>query len=189
MPDNDRHDSSTTPWSLFHPPQKKQTNAHNSLTADIIERQGVPLDTALALLRRFLPPTATLVGQNIGKDVEWLGLREGVDFAAMVDLTGLYRVWNEQFRSFSVWGQDHLASVLLGWPPNGPHDAVTDAVKSMRLFSLHGRLRADAAGLARAAAALLASTPEPSFAKQNPSFEGVCMGNRKTCTCGAPFLG
>jgi len=36
---------------------------------------------------------------------------------------------------------------------------------------------------------LLAMPPEPSFAKQNPSYEGVCMGNRKTCTCGAPFLG
>ena len=91
----------------------------------------------------------------------------------------------------SVWGQDHLAAVLLAWPPAGPHDAVTDAVKSMRLFNLHGRLRAEPGGAAwaRAAAALLASTPEPSFAKQNPSFEGVCMGNRKTCTCGAPFLG
>ena len=31
-------------------------------------------------------------------------------------------------------------------------------------------------------------TPAPSFAKRNPSFEGVCMGNRKTCTCGAAFF-
>ena len=37
--------------------------------------------------------------------------------------------------------------------------------------------------------ALLATQPEPSFARKNPSFEGVCMGNRKTCTCGAPFFG
>lgn len=36
---------------------------------------------------------------------------------------------------------------------------------------------------------LLATQPEPSFARKNPSFEGVCMGNRKTCTCGAPFFG
>jgi hypothetical protein len=26
------------------------------------------------------------VGQNIGKDVEWLKLREGEDFASMIDL-------------------------------------------------------------------------------------------------------
>ena len=37
--------------------------------------------------------------------------------------------------------------------------------------------------------ALLAAEPEPSFAKRNPVFDGVCMGNRKACKCGAPFLG
>ena len=37
--------------------------------------------------------------------------------------------------------------------------------------------------------ALLAAEPTESFAKRNPTFEGVCMGNRKTCRCGAPFLG
>ena len=31
--------------------------------------------------------------------------------------------------------------------------------------------------------------PEPSFAKKFPIYDGVCMGNRKSCTCGAPFLG
>jgi hypothetical protein len=36
---------------------------------------------------------------------------------------------------------------------------------------------------------VLAVEPQPSFAKKNPSFEGVCMGNRRTCTCGAPFFG
>ncbi len=37
--------------------------------------------------------------------------------------------------------------------------------------------------------ALLAAKVEPSFAKRNPEFEGVCMGNRKNCVCGAPFFG
>ena len=35
----------------------------------------------------FEEANAVLVGQNIGKDVEWLGLREGLDFGSMVDLT------------------------------------------------------------------------------------------------------
>ena len=46
-----------------------------------------------------------------------------------------------------------------------------------------------APALEHAKALLLQTPPEPSFAKKNPSFEGCCMGNRKTCTCGAPFLG
>ena len=158
------------------------------LTADVVATRGVPLDAALALLRSVLPRDATLVGQNIGQDVAWLGLKERVDFGGLIDLTGLFRVWNPRFSSYSVWGQDHLASVLLGWPTS-QHDAATDAVKSIRLFNLHTAMTADPGARAQAEAALLASSPEPSFAKRHPSFEGVCMGNRKTCTCGAPFFG
>lgn len=36
---------------------------------------------------------------------------------------------------------------------------------------------------------LLSTPPPPSFAKRYPIFEGCCMGNRKTCMCGAPFFG
>ena len=64
-----------------------------------------------------------------------------------------------------------------------------DAIKSIRLFKLHQQLQAAPARWEAAQQALLAAPPQPSFARQNPSFEGVCMGNRKTCTCGAAFLG
>lgn len=43
--------------------------------------------------------------------------------------------------------------------------------------------------LAAAQESLLNSKITPSFASQNPTFEGCCMGNRKTCKCGDPFLG
>ena len=64
-----------------------------------------------------------------------------------------------------------------------------DALKSIRLFKLYQSLQADQQQWQAAKHALLATPPAPSFARQNPSFEGVCMGNRKTCTCGAAFLG
>ena len=36
---------------------------------------------------------------------------------------------------------------------------------------------------------LLLSAPKaPSFAVQNPTYDGVCQGNRKTCKCGQPFF-
>ncbi len=42
-----------------------------------------------------------------------------------MDLAGLYRVWNARYNSYSVFGQDHLAKVLLGWDAQaGGHDAV-----------------------------------------------------------------
>ncbi|KAK9820244.1 hypothetical protein WJX72_007936 [[Myrmecia] bisecta] len=160
------------------------------LTREIVESKGMSLGEAVQVLRQYLPRQGILVGQNIGKDVEWLQLKEGQDFQAMQDLTGLYRVWNPKYKTWSVFSQDHLARVLLGWDTNGAsHDAVGDAIKSMRLFTLYNQLQAHPESWKQAQEALLATEPEPSFAKRNPTFEGVCMGNRKTCQCGAPFLG
>ena len=49
---------------------------------------------------------------------------EGQAFQSMMDLAGLYRVWNPKYKSYSVFGQDHLAQVLLGWDISSGHDAV-----------------------------------------------------------------
>ena len=60
-----------------------------------------------------------------------------------MDLTGVYRVWNPRFKSWSVFSQDHLARVLLDWGPDAAgHDAVKDALKSVRLFNLYSQLQA-----------------------------------------------
>lgn len=159
------------------------------LTSEVLEQHGRPLSEALATLRSCLPKCATLVGQNIRQDVEWLGLREGVDFKAMIDLAGLYRIWNEVHKSWSVFGQDHLAKVLLGWDTGtANHDAVTDAIKSMRLYNYYLQMQSDPQGWSAAQRACLETPVQPSFSRRNPSFESVCMGNRKTCTCGAPFF-
>jgi RNA exonuclease 4 len=90
-----------------------------------------------------------------------------------------------------VFGQDHVAKVLLGWetgPGAGSHDAVKDAIKSMRLFNYYHQLQATPGAWEGAQRVLMDTQPEPSFARLNPVYEGVCMGNRKTCSCGAPFF-
>ncbi len=154
----------------------------------------------MRILRQYLPQSSILVGQNIGKDVDWLQLKEGKDYQvqpnpfevslcvsflsccglnfrlcirslsdltysaclgnirhghdnnlktlawaqSLVDLTGIYRVWNTKYNTWSVFGQDHLAKVLLGWKTeNSSHDAVGDAVKSIRLFNLYKSLQSD----------------------------------------------
>ena len=84
------------------------------LSAELLAQHGVPLAQALATLRAALPRDAVLVGQNIGADVKWLGLREGEDFRGLLDLQGLWRVFNTQYNSWSVFNQEHLARVLLG---------------------------------------------------------------------------
>ncbi len=109
----------------------------------------------------------------------------------------MYRCWNPKYNSWSVFGQDHVAKVLMGWetvhgadgqPGAGSHDAVRDAVKSMRLFNHFNQMQANPGAWEAAQQALMAKAPEPSFARIHPSYEGVCMGNRKTCSCGAAFF-
>ena len=95
-----------------------------------------------------MPKNAILVGQNIGKDVEWLGLKEGEDFAAMIDLAALLRVWNERYGSFTYFGLAHAAKCWLGVREEEMHNAVTDAQRSVRLFNLYVRLQHSPAELA-----------------------------------------
>jgi RNA exonuclease 4 len=157
------------------------------ITQELLLERGVPLDKALSTLRAALPKDATLVGQSIGTDVAWLGLREGVDFAGLIDLAGLFRTWNATYKSWSVFGQEHLGRVLLQDAGDGTeaHNALSDAVKSMRLFRHKSALTDE--GWASAQQALLSTQPNLSFARRFPTYDGVCMGNRKTCACGAPF--
>ncbi|CAG9460906.1 unnamed protein product [Pedinophyceae sp. YPF-701] len=158
------------------------------LTRKVIETYGISLEEALAQLRQELPKDAVLVGWGIMQDVKWLGLKEGQDFKSMMDLQGLYRVWNPQYGSYTLFSQDHAAQHLLGWPGNQAHDAVGDAVKSIRLYNCYKYFESNPDEWEAAQAVLLQREPHPSFAKQHPTYEGVCMGNRKTCKCGAPFF-
>jgi len=179
------------------PPEGKKVHSYltplTGITEDVLSAHGVPLEEALQHVRAALPPHAVLVGQNIAKDVEWLRLEEGKDFTSLMDLAGLWRVWNPQYKSWSVFSQDHLVRTLLGSDVGEQHNAALDALKSIRLFNYFHYLQSEQGGgeaaLDAAKQKLLESPPEPSFAKKNPSWEGVCMGNRKTCTCGAPFFG
>ena len=99
-------------------------NCSRRLSKEILDTHGIPLQQAIGILRQYLPPQAILVGQNIAKDVEWLGLQEGRDFQQLLDLTGLDRIWNPKYNSFTVFGQDHLAKTLLNWDTTVSHDAV-----------------------------------------------------------------
>ena len=88
------------------------------------------------------------------------------------------------------FSQDHYAGVWLGNARTeaDAHDAVADAILSMRLFGAYTSVQHDPAAVAAMAAKVIAVKPKPSFAVLNPTFEGCCMGNRKTCKCGAPFF-
>eukprot|EP00042_Codosiga_hollandica_P003990 m.13777 g.13777 ORF g.13777 m.13777 type:complete len:221 (+) comp20605_c0_seq1:124-786(+) len=161
--------------------------ALTGITAEMLAG-GVPLDQAIAMVKRALPKDAILTGQNIAADIRWLGLQEGVDFGGLVDLSGVFRAFNTKFNSWSYFSLRHEITVLLGAPPVGSHNAVMDSVQSMQLFHRAVELSRAPAEMERAKQMLLAAPVEQAFNKRFPHYEGVCMGNRKSCTCGSPFL-
>ena len=63
------------------------------LSQQLLAQHGMPLAQAVALLLQCLPNTAILVGQNIAKDVEWLGLKEGLHFEQASRGQGMGRPW------------------------------------------------------------------------------------------------
>lgn len=175
--------------SVFVRPKRPVVSFLTPLTGLVPEQleAGMSLEEALASLRQRLPTYAVLVGQNIAADIRWLGLREGVDFESLIDLSGAFRAFNPTYKNYSYFSLQHEARVLLGVSMEGPHNAITDALISIRLYNKFAQIRNNPAEMEAAQKALLASPLEASFAKKNPSFEGVCMGNKKTCTCGQPM--
>ena len=102
----------------------------------------------MILVRRCLHSRkAFLVGQNVSKDIEWLGLREGEDFKGVVDLCGVWRTWNPKFKTYSVFSQDHLVRRLLKGQLelSEKHCAEGESVKSMQLFQMWRELHHDPA--------------------------------------------
>lgn len=156
------------------------------LTKEIIDQYGLPLADALVTLRSLLPPNALLVGQNIKKDVDWLQLVEGLDFASMIDLAGLFRVWNPERNSFTGFSQDHTAKVWLRMSDRVQHNAVDDACISVSLFNAYRSVQWDINRLQQLQAAMMSTERTPSFSQITPSIDGCCLGNRNTCTCGLP---
>ena len=158
------------------------------ITKEMLETHGKPLQETLNALRRSLPPNAILVGCNILKDIQWLQLREGVDYASLIDLSALFRVWNTQRNEYTSFSQDHCAKVWLGIMDRAHHDALTDAAISMNLFNAYRSVQFDGMRLSALQYNTLMAPRTPGFSSLNPTVDGCCMGNRKQCKCGAPFF-
>eukprot|EP00401_Gymnodinium_catenatum_P076707 CAMPEP_0117576064 /NCGR_PEP_ID=MMETSP0784-20121206/62580_1 /TAXON_ID=39447 /ORGANISM="" /LENGTH=333 /DNA_ID=CAMNT_0005375255 /DNA_START=44 /DNA_END=1042 /DNA_ORIENTATION=+ len=153
---------------------------------DLERRGALPLSQVVQALRRILPRSAVLVGQCPQGDIEWLGLKKGVDFADTVDLAEVFRGSRGVACSLR-----HEAFVLLGkTPPPGHHDPRWDAAVSMELY--HKAVVAGTSQL-RAMQERLTSgrfwPPRPSTARRlGYRLDGVCLSmySSANCMCGQP---
>lgn len=157
------------------------------LNKQLLDECGLPLAEAMAHLRAHLSPNAVLVGQSIQKDVQWLQLAEGIDYNSLIDLSGLFRVWNSSRGEYTNFSQDHCAKVWIGVENRASHNAMIDASISMSLFNAYRSVQWNPAQLFQLQQATLNAPRVPGFSATHPVVDGCCMGNRKKCSCGAPF--
>jgi hypothetical protein len=126
----------------------------------------------MAYLRSHLSPNAILVGQSIQKDVQWLQLAEGVDYHSLIDLSGLFRVWNPARGEYTNFSQDHCAKVWIGVGDRTQHNAITDAAISMSLFNAYRTVQWQPERLLQLQMATLAAPRVPGFSALYPVVDG-----------------
>lgn len=126
----------------------------------------------MAYLRSHLSPDAILVGQSIQKDVQWLQLAEGVDYHSLIDLSGLFRVWNPARNEYTNFSQDHCAKVWIGVGDRTQHNAITDAAISMSLFNAYRTVQWDSGRLMEMQMATLNAPRVPGFSALFPVVDG-----------------
>jgi RNA exonuclease 4 len=143
--------------------------------------EASPLSDIIAELKTAcLNPMTVIVGQSISKDIEWLGLVEGVDFAYIFDIAHLFRIPRHPtdpraFQSpFIYVNLRHECLVLLNVDIQaGAHSPVVDAVYSMRLFTTYQYV--SSAELDDVHSRLLNAPRTISFANMYPVYDGVEM--------------
>ena len=74
---------------------------------------GDSLENVIAEVKALLGPDVVLVGQGVKSDVEWLQLREGVDYQRTVELAELFKTYNPRYRNYSYFSLSHEANTLL----------------------------------------------------------------------------
>jgi len=161
-----------------------------SLNGALLEKYGYSLQKAIEIVKSELPANAVLIGQNITMDLQWLGLKQGVDFRAFIDLRDLWRSWSEHFKTWTHYSLPHQAKCVLSATPQqlAAHSASIDAMTTMKLFQYYLWCRLYNMALFQQKVFLLQNTEiEPSFAKKNPVFEGVAMRQNKKYK-GVPYI-
>lgn len=58
-------------------------------------------DEVMQELKTHLGPDVRLVGQNIGGDIKWLNLQQGVDFQESVDIAQSFKAYNPRYGNYS----------------------------------------------------------------------------------------
>ena len=71
------------------------------------------LSDVIAEVKALLGRDVVLVGQGIQSDIDWLHLRQGVDYAEKVELGEMFRTYNNRYGNYSYYTLSHEANTLI----------------------------------------------------------------------------
>ena len=74
---------------------------------------GERLSDVVAEVKSLLGRDVVLVGQGVRNDVEWLQLRQGVDYCETRDLGEMFKVYNHRYGNYNYFSLSHEANTLL----------------------------------------------------------------------------
>ena len=150
---------------------------------------AVSLEEAIKILKSHLPKDAILVGQKVDSDITWMQLKQGEDFADIVDLSEVFKGYNARYGNYSYHSLLHEAGILLNLPDLdtvGEHDPAIDARLSVQLWE---KVKSRPDQLQHMRQSLIRNRPKMSAAKRlNFRYKGVCMAKfyPAKCICGMP---
>lgn len=179
--------------NVFVKPEKKVISYLEPLTnlsKEWLDKYGYELEKAITIIKSELPKNAVLIGQNINMDLQWLGLKQGVDFRCFIDLRDLWRSWSDTYNTFTHYSLAHQAKCILNYSAAQlqKHSASIDAITEMKLFQYYVWCRYyNMQQFYTKVYALQTTKIEPSFAKKNPVFEGVAMQTKRKYK-GVPYI-
>lgn len=155
---------------------------------DLERGHAIPLAQAISLVKALLPANAILVGQNPAGDIEWTGLRKGIDFEGVVDLADVFQGFDG-----TVCSLQHEARVLLDLPAASRkgHDPVWDATVSVALYKKAAMASSvELRAMRKDLTSIKNWPPAASVAKRcGYRLDGVCLSmySMKNCSCGKPI--
>lgn len=156
------------------------------LDKEPLDKYGLEPEEAMKIIKECIPPNAVLVGHNIGRHITRLGLKKGVNYRDSLDLADCWRVWNQNFSDYTKFSLNHESSVLLKLRSSG--HVPNDAILQMRILQLYLKERDNPEQLHTRRRELMSTPVEKAIHKRFPIIDGVCVGLRKNCKCGAPFI-
>jgi len=172
--------------NIYIRPKKRVVSYLTPLTRideGILKKYGLKEKRALALIKEALCPDVILVGHCPLHSIEALGLKKGKHYRKILDLNGLWQVWNPTFKMYTRFSIEHLVKTVL----NVPYDpnAVSQAINCVRLWNYYSWCRTPTHQwrLRMLRRHIIEAPRVESYSGRMKSCDGVCLGAKRACVC------